>query len=90
VTRAILVDVGRTDPTNDYRVSMPPPCEGCGGYHGGVNASLECLRLHMRKAREASAKAEAELGPIRKLRAEVAKLKFPPRGGVRTDIGGGP
>ena len=32
-----------------------PLCDGCGGYHGGVNAHLSCLVHHLRLARERAA-----------------------------------
>lgn len=52
-----------TDPTNDYRVPPPATCDGCGGYHGGVNAERECLRRALattrRIVRELAAKIPA-------------------------------
>lgn len=68
-----------TDPENDYRVSQPPPCVGCGMLHGGVNAQLNCLRRTIIAMRVAVLELTAELEPHRKLHREVEELnaKFP-------------
>jgi hypothetical protein len=31
---------------------MPVPCEGCGQVHGPVNVQMNCLRYHLRVARD--------------------------------------
>ena len=50
--RAIVLDRPIPDSTNSFQVSIPPPCEACGGpAHGPVNGALACLTLHMRAAR---------------------------------------
>jgi hypothetical protein len=74
------------DPTNDWKVKSPNPCEGCGSHHGGPTAEILCLRAWRAhwQARAETAETRAghlaeevrelkeELAPIRKLRAEVA------------------
>lgn len=50
--QSIVLDRPHPDPTNDFRVKVPPPCEGCGGpAHGPVNGAIQCLTEHMRSAR---------------------------------------
>ena len=53
--QSIVLDRPHPDPTNDFRVKVPPPCEACGGpAHGPVNGAIECLTRHMRAARSAA------------------------------------
>lgn len=54
-TKAIVLEAPVMDPSNDFRVKPPPPCEGCSGpAHGPVNQVIECLTRHMRAARTAA------------------------------------
>lgn len=50
--KAVVLDVPIADPTNDFRVKPPPPCEACGGpAHGPTNQLIDCLMRHIRAAR---------------------------------------
>lgn len=63
-----------TDPTSDYRVSLPPPCMGCGGQaHGGTTSYMRCLERALQATREANALDRAELHAFRQERARVHK-----------------
>lgn len=55
------------DPTNDMRAEPDPHCIACGHHHGSVGAHIRCLEVHL-------IRAQNELAPVRKLRAEVAAL----------------
>lgn len=44
-------------PAAEPEVVTGPFCEGCGRYHGSVNARLNCLRAHLRDARAIIASA---------------------------------
>src|ERR1700679_3817305 len=54
-SKAIVLEAPIADPSNDFRVKPPPPCEGCGGpAHGSINRAFSCLTEHMRGARSAA------------------------------------
>jgi hypothetical protein len=85
------------DPSNDFRVSPAPPCRGCGGpAHGSVGVRIRCLEAAVEQKCGPLAQAlqqaiqrvtdlEAELRPVRKLRAEVQAVnaRFPSSVGRR-------
>ncbi len=75
------------DPDNDWKVKQPPPCKGCGGVHGSVNARILCLETALDRARTAADSATAkviELAPdaalgvsYRHLQEEIRSMVHP-------------
>ncbi len=78
-TVATEIGGGPADPTNDYKVKLPPSCEGCGGgAHGSVNGGRLCLVNALRATRAALAAERSENAAFKKLRDEVRALPFDP------------
>ena len=55
-----------TDPSNDFRVTQPASCLGCGGAaHGGTTASMTCLANALIQARADGLKDREEVARYR-------------------------
>jgi hypothetical protein len=62
-----------TDPTNDWRVSQPTPCIGCGELHGPVNSKIACLTRHLLESRAENTRLKDSYAELLSLKREKAE-----------------
>jgi hypothetical protein len=60
---------------HDPPARQAPPCVGCGGVHGGTQATINCLELYVRTERE---RALAYRGLLDDLRMAINRMPIPP------------